>query len=141
MFFRIFCFVSGVFLLFANAVLAQSIQVLRLLDNYEGAIVKTAGGKTKTIKVGDVIVKSEFGVMSSEFGVKDRQVQSSGLKVVEIAEGRIVFQETTKKGLETVIIRIENGKQRIERISKVGDTPRVIYQSPKGTTVHEEKKD
>lgn len=69
------------------------------------------------------------------------RVTSSGLRVTEVSEGRIVFEERTKKGLETVIIRKENGKQKIERISKVGDAPQVIYQSTKDTKGHEEKKD
>ena len=136
MFLRGFCIVSAVCLFFANAVVAQSIQVLRFLDNAEGAIVKTADGKTKTIKVGDVIGKSEFGVMSSEFGVndkKDKPVQSAGLRVTEISEGRIVFEERTNRGIETVIIRVEAGKQKIERISKVGDAPAVMLPSTKGT--------
>ncbi len=130
MFFRGFGLMSAVLLLFANAAFAQSIQVLRFLDNAEGAIVQTADGETKTIKAGDRIGKSEFGVISSEFGVKDKkdkQAQSAGLMVTEISEGRIVFEERTRKGLETVIIRVENGKQKIERISKVPEGGPIIY--------------
>ena len=182
MFLRGFCIVSAVCLFFANAVVAQSIQVLRFLDNAKGAIVRTADGKTKTIKVGDVIKSYELRVTSSESRERDEdklrvpgcegkdkdqlRVTSSGLKekdedglritgselknkdklrgtseelrntkhgtrnteqrlglrVIEISEGRVVFEERTNKGLETVIIRVENGKQKIERISKVPDS-------------------
>lgn len=133
MFFRRFCFVAVACLLFANAVFAQNIQVLRFLDNNEGAIVKTADGKTKTIKVGDKITSCEFRVAGCEskdtkHGTRNTE-QKVGLRVTEISEGRIVFEEKTNRGIETVIIRVENGKQKIERISKVGDAPQVIYQS------------
>jgi hypothetical protein len=48
-------------------------------------------------------------------------------KVIEIVEGRIVIEERTEKGPETVIIRFESGKQRIERIRKTGDKQPVLY--------------
>ena len=159
MFFRGVCLVSAGFLLFANTVFAQTIQVLRFLDNDEGAIVKTVDGKTKTIKVGDVITSCEFRVAGCEGKDKDQlRVPGSelknkdklrgtseelrntkhgtrntkhklGLRVTEISEGRIVLEKWTNKGLETVIIRVEAGKQKIERISKVGDAPQVILPS------------
>jgi hypothetical protein len=161
MFFRGFCLLSVVCLLFANAAFAQEIQVLRISAEDERATVRTADGKIKMIKVGDVIKSYEFRVAGDELKEKDKlrvtsdelkvepknelQVAKSelkdtkhgtrnaehklGLRVTEISEGRIVFEERTKKGLETVIIRIENGKQKIERISKVGDAPQVIYRT------------
>lgn len=42
-------------------------------------------------------------------------------RVVEIARGRIVIQCKTPKGLETVIIRVEDGRQKVERIGKIGE--------------------
>jgi hypothetical protein len=48
--------------------------------------------------------------------------------VTEISEARIVLEEKTKKGIETIIIRVENGKQKIERISKIPDTKPIPYQ-------------
>jgi hypothetical protein len=41
--------------------------------------------------------------------------------VVEIAKDRIVIEEEKDKKSEKVIIRLENGKQRIERITKATD--------------------
>jgi hypothetical protein len=48
-------------------------------------------------------------------------------KVTEIVEDRIVIEEKTERGVETVIIRFADGKQRIERIRKVGDKQPVLY--------------
>jgi hypothetical protein len=39
-------------------------------------------------------------------------------KIVEITKGRVVIEEKTDSGPETVIIRLEDGKQRVERIKK-----------------------
>jgi hypothetical protein len=158
MFFRVFCLLSVVCLLLANAAFAQEIQVLKISAEDERATVRTADGKIKMIKVGDNITSCEFRVAGCEakeksenelrvagselkdekkFRVagdelkeKDKfRVASAGLRVTEISEGRIVLEEKTNKGIETVIVRIENGKQKIERISKVGDAPQGIYRT------------
>lgn len=144
MFCRIFCLLSAVCLLFANAVFAQGIQVLKISAKDEGATVKTSDGKIKTIKKGDVISKDEFRVQSSESEKQSAEykiqsagsnkessefkVQSGGLSVTEISEGRIVLEEKTNKGIETVIMRVENGKQKIEWISKAPESKPVPYQ-------------
>ena len=47
--------------------------------------------------------------------------------MLEIIEGRIVFEERTDKGVETVIFRIEDGEQRVERIRKFGIKPAPLY--------------
>ena len=99
----------------AQEVTAESIQVLRIMEQDERAVIKTADGNMRVIKVGDVIGKG------------DLRVPGSGLRVVEISEGRIVFEEKTDKGVETVIVRIEDGKQRVERIRKVGDKQAPLY--------------
>ena len=69
----------------------------------------------RVIKVGDVIGKG------------DLRVPGSGLRVLEIIEGRIVFEEKTDRGAETVIVRVEDGKQRVERIRKFGDKQPPLY--------------
>lgn len=146
MFFQRFWLVSAVCLLFANVVFAQEIQVLKISAEDERATVKTVDGKIRMIKVGDKITscelrttgcegkekeQNELRVTGSESkdtkrGTRDTQ-HESGLRVTEISEGRIVFEERTNKGLETVIIRVENGKQKIERISKVPEGGPIIY--------------
>jgi hypothetical protein len=85
----------------AQEITVESIQILRIIEQDEKAMIKLADGKMHILKVGDSIGRSG--------------------KVTEIVEGRIVIDEKTDKGPETVIIRFENGKQRIERIRKAGD--------------------
>jgi hypothetical protein len=80
---------------------------LRIIEQDEKAMIKLPDGRMHILKVGDSI------------GKKGR--------VIEIVEGRIVIEERTEKGPETVIIRFENGKQRIERIRKAGDKQPILY--------------
>jgi hypothetical protein len=113
----------------AQGITAESIQVVRIMERDERAVITTPGGNMQLIKVGDLI------------GQSDLRVPGSGLRVIEIAEGRIVFEENTDKGLETVIVRFEDErggselrapgsalkKQGIERIRKVGDKQAPLY--------------
>jgi len=90
-----------------QAINIESMQVIQIIPQEEKAIIKTPDGRMEVIKVGDSIGKSG--------------------KVVEIVEGRIVIEERTEKGPDTVIIRFEKGKQRIERIRKAGDKQPILY--------------
>ena len=94
----------------AQEITVEGIQIVRILDQDEKAMIKLPDGRMHILKVGDSVGKNG--------------------KVIEIVEGRIVIEERAEKGPETVIIRFENGKQRIERIRKIGDKPPVLY-SPK----------
>jgi hypothetical protein len=91
----------------AQQITVESVQILRILDQEERAMVKLPDGRMHILKVGDPIGKKG--------------------KVIEIVEGRIVIEEKTEKGPETVIIRFESGKQRIERIRKIGEQPPMLY--------------
>ena len=105
----------------AQEITVESIHILRIIEQDEKAMIKLPDGRMHILKVGDSI------------GKKGR--------VIEIVEGRIVIEERTEKGPETVIIRFENGKQRIERIRKAGDKQPVLYSpSTKDTKVHEDNK-
>jgi hypothetical protein len=90
-----------------QAITIESMQVIQIIPQEEKAIIKTPDAKRHIIKVGDSIGKSG--------------------RVIEIIEGRIVIEEKTNKGLETVIIRLENGKQKVERIKKVGERHPILY--------------
>lgn len=79
----------------------DTIQVLKIAGQDERAVIKTPDGKMQIINVGD-------------------QIGDRG-KVVEIAKDRIVIEEKKGNKIEKVIIRLENGKQRIERITKAAD--------------------
>ena len=134
----------------------ENIRVIKISPQDERAVIKTSGRKLRIIRVGDVIrVKqvqdSEFRVQSPEeeniegsgghvpgAGMK-KKVRRSELRVVEIAAGRVVFEEVTDEGLETVIIRVEDDssesgvqgskikKQRIEMIRKTADKQPLLY--------------
>ena len=85
-------------------VFAQSldeIKVVKISSKDERAVVKIHGNDLQVIKVGDSL--AEHG------------------RVVEITRGRIVLEINGDRGGEKVIIRLENGRQRIERIMKAGD--------------------
>ncbi len=104
----------------AQEITIESIHILGIVEQEEKAMIKLPDGKMHILKVGDPIGKNG--------------------KVIEIVEGRIVIEESTEKGPETVIIRFEKGKQRIERIRRVGDKQPVLYSpSTKDTKVHEDK--
>ena len=85
----------------------DTIQVLKIAAQDERAVIKTPDGKMQVIKPGD-------------------QLGDHG-KVTEIAKDRIVIEEKKDKDTEKVIIRLENGKQRIERIKKKPDQPPQLY--------------
>ncbi len=85
---------------------ADSIQVLKISPQEERAVIKTPDRKMHMIKVGDSI--GDTG------------------KIIEITNGRVVMEEKTGNGIETVIFRLEDGKQRVERIRKVpGEQPQL----------------
>ena len=90
-----------------NPLTVDTIQVLKIAAQDERAVIKTPDGKMQVIKVGD-------------------QIGDQG-KVTEIAKDRIVIEEKKDKETEKVIIRLENGKQRIERIKKKPDQPPQLY--------------
>ena len=58
------------------------------------------------------------------------------LKVVEIAKGRVVLEEETENGIETVIIRLDKGKQTVERIKRTPDEQPVFYAPQLDTDKH-----
>lgn len=93
---------------YVSAESIDNIRVLKISPQDGKAVVKTADRELKMIKVGDVLgTDSEF-------------------KVMEIADGRILFEKGTDKGTETLIVRLENGKQKVERIRKVMDKQQLI---------------
>ncbi|MGA1875148.1 MAG: hypothetical protein ACMUIA_06050 [bacterium] len=78
------------------------IQVIKISGRDECAVIKDSGRELRIIKVGDTI--GENG------------------KVVEIAEGMVVIEEMTELGTEVLIIRMEDGRQRVERVRRSGKT-------------------
>jgi hypothetical protein len=79
----------------------EDICVVKISPQDQSAVVKTSGGALHLIRVGD---------------------SPKGLgRVVEIVEGRIVIAAQGEGGNEEIIIRVEDGNQRIVRIRQVGD--------------------
>ncbi|KAF0220891.1 MAG: hypothetical protein FD174_888 [Geobacteraceae bacterium] len=98
-------FISAFSILFAGILQAASldkIQFIKIAPQDAKAVIKGADGKLHVIKQGDVIEEV--------------------LTVKEIAQGRIVLEEKTEKGPETVIVRMLNGKAKIERLRKQPDS-------------------
>jgi hypothetical protein len=72
----------------------NEIRIMRISPQDERAVIKTPDGKMEMIKVGDSV--------------------GGGGKIVEITKDRVVIEE----GTDTVIIRLEDGKQTLERVGK-----------------------
>lgn len=76
----------------------KTINLVKISAQDRLATASSADGALHLIKVGDELGK--------------------GAHVTEIAKGRVVVEETTDQGLETVFLILDNGVQRIERIRK-----------------------
>lgn len=90
----------------ASAAPLDKIQFIKIAPQDEKAVIKAADGKLQVIKPGDVI--------------------GDAVTVKEIATGRVVLEEKSDRGPETVIVRIDNGKTRIERLRKHPDKSRQL---------------
>jgi len=111
----VICLMAGLFL--SGPSLGSSldkVQFIKIAPQDAKAVIKGADGKLRIIKPGDVI--------------------EGTTKVVGVASGRIVLEEKTDKGMETVIVRIENGRQRIERVRKQAEV-RPVPVAPQTSTV------
>jgi hypothetical protein len=81
----VICFVAGLCLSRASRGSSlDKVQFIKIAVHDEKAVIKGADGKLHIIKPGDLIGKSA--------------------KVIEIKSGKIILEEKTDKGLETVII-------------------------------------
>lgn len=102
--------------LFTTVVFAASldkIQFIKIAPQDAKAVIKAADGKLQVIKQGDVI--------------------GENVTVKEIAPGRIVLEEKTDQGAETVIVRMENNnRSRIERLRKQPETRPLLVAPVKG---------
>lgn len=109
MFRNLFVLFTGLLLsstLWADHALAaglEKIQFLKIAPQEQKAVVKMPDGKLQLIGVGQELVPA--------------------IKVIEIAEGRVVLEEIGEHGPETVIVRLDGKYQRIERLRRQGETP------------------
>jgi len=96
----------------AFAATLDKIQFIKIASKDEKAVIKAADGKLQVIKPGDVIGET--------------------VTVREIAAGRIVLDDKTDKGQETIIVRIVNDKAKIERLSRTPERRPLLVAPAKG---------
>jgi hypothetical protein len=80
----------------------DKVQFIKIAPQNAKAVIKTADGTLRVINPGDTI--------------------GEGVTVKEIAAGRIVLEEKTDQGSETVIVRMGKGAPRTERVGKLPDS-------------------
>ena len=85
----------------------EDVQVIRISPQDKRAVIKVPGHDLILLKVGD-------------------QIGENG-RVSEITDGRIVIEEETDQARDKIIIRVEDGKQRIERLSRSPENRPLIY--------------
>jgi hypothetical protein len=116
---------------------ADSIHVLKISGEDQKAVIKTPSGQMQIIRVGDVLELAGSAV-SVVSGKENKPAGKAGpektLTVTEIVEGRVVIEEKTDKGTDTLVISLRNGKQKVQRISKFSGEQRVL-QAPKTEVV------
>jgi hypothetical protein len=59
--------------------------------------------------------------------------------VKDVSEGRVVLETSGARGLELVIIRVQNGKQHIEKILRTGQETPVLYFPSSGENVRPQR--
>ena len=96
-------FAAGEFQQFA----VEDVTIMKISARDERAVIKTPDGKMHIVRPGD-------------------SIGNKGM-VVEIAKDRVVIEEVTEKEQETVILRLEGGKQTVQRYRKVGEGRTELY--------------
>ncbi|OGR27227.1 MAG: hypothetical protein A2X79_08000 [Desulfuromonadaceae bacterium GWB2_53_15] len=100
--------ISFVAVLIPAVVFAASldkIQFIKISAQESKAVIKAAAGKMQVVKPGDTI--------------------ADNTTIKEIAPGRIVLEEKTERGMETIIVRMDNGKTRVEHLRKLEQVPHI----------------
>jgi len=79
----------------------DKIQFIKISPQESKAVIRAADGKMQVIKPGDTVVEN--------------------ITVKEIIPGRVILEKNTPNGIETLIVRMDNGKTRIERMHRQPD--------------------
>lgn len=90
---------------------ALGVQVMKISPQDERAVIRAVDGKTQVIRPGDKLFNGT---------------------VIEIAEGRVVLEERQGNDIETIIIRLKDGKQLVERVRK--SPPSKLHQDMKAVS-------
>jgi hypothetical protein len=102
----------------AHALSFENLKIIKLSEKDSTAVIKIDDQKLQLVKVGQTL--GEFG------------------KIVEIAQDRMVLDHPRKGSNERYIIRIENGKQLVQRISKTPSSDS-LWRKPTEPTVSNQK--
>ena len=102
--------ISAMATLFLTAVVyaapLDKIQFIKISAQDSKAVIRAIGGKMQVVKPGDTIAENTT--------------------IKEIIPGRIILEEKTTNGIETVIVRMDNGKSRIERLRRQPEKSRPL---------------
>ncbi len=93
----------------AVAAVVDDINILKISAQDQRAIIKKPDGKMQIIGPGDSL--------------------GTGVTVVEIAADRVVIEKKKENGDEIVIIRLVDGKQKIEQIGKTAEDASTMHAS------------
>jgi hypothetical protein len=96
-----------------SAASLNGVKFVKIAPQDSRALIKGTDGKLLVIKPGDTVAEN--------------------VTVKEIATGRIVLEEMTANGLETIIVRMTNDTTRIERMRKQPNTPAPVLPVHTGT--------
>lgn len=99
----------------AFAASLDKIQFIKISPQDSKAVIKTAEGKLQVVKPGDLIAESTT--------------------IKEIVSGRIILEDNTPNGLETIIVRLDNGKIRVERLRRQPDKVPILVAPASGAPV------
>lgn len=111
----------------ASAMSVDEIHVLKISGKDQRAVIREAEGKKRVVKPGDVLRSEDTKDQVAGSGLRDKtgdnneQVNQFELRVVEIAEGRVVLEEKKGNDKVKIIIRMVEGQQTVERIRKTGE--------------------
>jgi hypothetical protein len=112
-----------VLLIFSSPALSASsdgLQVLKISPQDKTSVIRGNDGKLTLVKEGDSLDTKKFSVHSAPFAEKTKKNEKKHtLTVIEIAEGRVVLEEKQGDEGETIIFRLVDGKQKVERIRKI----------------------
>jgi len=76
----------------------DKIQFIKISPQDSKAVVRTIDGKMQVVKPGDTVVEN--------------------ITVKEIIPGRVILEKNTPNGIETLIVRMDGDKTRIERMRR-----------------------
>ena len=99
----------------AFAASLDKIQFIKISPQDSKAVIRTADGKMQVVKPGDTVVEN--------------------ITIKEIIPGRIILEEKTSKGVETLIVRMDGGKTRIERLRRQPDSGPMLVAPASGTPI------